>query len=68
MGTRKVHVFIVKPTIFNGDADIGAPGRLIRGTLKDVEAKLREEVTIEVCDAATAHQMRDVEIEEAVEQ
>ena len=60
----KVHVFLVKPTIFNGDAEVGSPGRLIRGTLREVEAKLRQEVSIEPCTAEQAHTMSDVEIEE----
>ena len=64
MGSRKVHVFLVQPT----DPTNGlVPNRLIRGTLKDVEAKLRAEVTIEPCTAEQAHTMADVEIEEAVE-
>ncbi len=60
MGKGKTHVFLVKPT----DASTFAT-RLIRGTLREVEAKLRGEVSIEPCDAATAHTMADVQIEEA---
>lgn len=59
----KVHVFLVQPTQGSGDAT--PPSRLIRGTLKDVEAKLRAEVSIEPCTAEQAHEMPDVEIEEA---
>ena len=59
----KVHVFLVKPT---NPEDV-VPERLIRGTLKEVEAKLRQEVSIEPCTAEQAHAMSDVEIEEAGE-
>lgn len=62
MGSKKVHVFIVKPT-----DDRTFATRLIRGALKDVEAKLRSEVSIEPCTAEEAHAMPDVEIEEASE-
>lgn len=59
MGKGKVHVFLVKHERLET--------RLIRGTLKDVEAKLRAEVRIEPCTPEQAHQMPDVEIEEASE-
>jgi len=39
--------------------------RLIRGTLKDVEALLRQEVDITPCTAEQAHTLHDVEIEDA---
>ena len=57
----KVHVFLVKQ-----DGVVNTH-RLIRGTLKEVEAKLRQEVSIEPCTAEQAHQMSDVEIEQAGE-
>jgi hypothetical protein len=41
--------------------------RLIRGTLKDVEQLLRSEVSIEPCSAEQAHQLSDIEIEEAAQ-
>lgn len=56
----KTHVFLVKPT-----ADNSGEHRLIRGTLREVEAKLRQEVSIEVATAEDAHKMGDVEIESA---
>ena len=62
MGSKKVHVFLVKP--HEGSE---GPTRLIRGALKDVESKLRAEVSIEPCSAEQAHAMADVEIEEAGE-
>lgn len=57
----KVHVFLVKQ-----DGVVNTH-RLIRGTLREVEAKLRQEVSIEPCTAEQAHQMADVEIEQAGE-
>jgi len=63
MGSKKVHVFLVNQKIAGGGA---LASRLIRGALKDVEAKLRAEVSIEPCTAEQAHAMADVEIEEAV--
>ena len=62
MGKGKVKVFIVKPL-----AIAGAKPRLIRGTLREVEQKLRGEISIEPCTAEDAHSMADVEIEEAGE-
>ena len=56
----KVKVFLV-----HSQSNTDAPNRLIRGTLKEVEQKLRGEVSIEPCSAEQAHQMRDVQIEEA---
>ena len=56
MGKGKVQVWIVKPQ--------GGDTRLIRGTLKEVEAKLRGEVSIEPCKAEEAHSLADVEIED----
>ena len=61
----KVHVFLVQGTQ-EEEADRPAR-RLIRGTLREVEAKLRQEVSIEPCTAEQAHQMADVEIEQAGE-
>ena len=62
----KTHVFLVKPIVPAGDnSQDGWQSRLIRGTLREVEAKLRQEVSIEPCTAEQAHQMADVEIEEA---
>ena len=55
----KVKVYIVKPA--DGERLINT--RLIRGTLKDVEQKLRAEVSIEPCSAEQAHELADVEIE-----
>ena len=63
MGKGKTRVWIVKPT----DASNDTPSRLIRGTLREVEAKLRQETSIEPCEAEDAHKMADVEIEEAGE-
>lgn len=65
MGSKKVHVFLVQAADSSLNED--APKRLIRGTLKDAEAKLRAEVSIEPCTAEQAHAMSDVEIEEASE-
>lgn len=60
MGTRKVHVFLVKRP-----HDEESVPRLIRGTLKDVEAYLRQEITIEPCTPEQAHGMSGTEIESA---
>ncbi len=62
MGKGKTHVFLVKPQ----EGLEGSP-RLIRGTLREVEAKLREEVSIEPCTAEQAHGLNNVEIEQAGE-
>ena len=59
MGRGKVQVWIVQ------EHAMPQKKRLIRGTLKDVEQLLRSEVSIEPCSAEQAHQMADVEIEEA---
>ena len=56
MGRNKVQVYLVD----NGEAK-----RLIKGTLKEVESKLRGEVEIRVATAEDAHAMGDVEIESA---
>ena len=55
----KTHVFLVQPA-----EGLGGIHRLIRGTLKEVEAKLRSEVSIEPCKAEEAHGLADVEIED----
>ena len=60
----KTHVFLVHP-IDPAKALEGA--RLIRGTLREVEAKLRQEVSIEPCTAEQAHELADVEIESAAQ-
>ena len=60
MGKGKVQVWIVKPT-----EGAMCATRLIRGTLKDVESLLRQEVDITPCTAEQAHELHDVEIEEA---
>ena len=62
MGKGKVFTFITIPQDTAPKAT-----RLIRGTLREVEAKLRQEVSIEPCTAEQAHTMSDVEIEEAGE-
>ena len=59
MGKGKVQVWIVKPQ--------GGDTRLIRGTLKEVEAKLLGEVSIEPATPEQTHAMSDVEIEEAAQ-
>ena len=41
------------------------PKRLIRGTLREVESKLRGEYEIRVATAEETHAMADVEIEDA---
>ena len=64
MGRGKVQVWIVQRQDGTSISD-SIPIRLIRGTLKDVEQLLRSEVSIEPCSAEQAHQMADVEIEEA---
>ena len=58
----KVKVYLVHAT--TGDS---LNKRLIRGTLREVEQKLRSEVSIEPCTAEDAHKLGDVEIEEAGE-
>ena len=60
MGKGKIQVWIVKP-------QDGAP-RLIRGTLKDVETLLRQEVDITPCTAEQAHELHGIEIESAVQE
>ena len=59
----KTHVFLVSP--LQPHRAVEQTRRLIRGTLREVEAKLRQEVSIEPCTAEQAHQMADVEIEDA---
>ena len=60
MGKGKIQVWHVK------SQTSAAPAvRLIRGTLKDVESLLRQEVDITPCTAEQAHELHDVEIEEA---
>ena len=58
MGKGKTHVFLVNLEKYSSGK------RLIRGTLREVEAKLRQEVSIEPCTAEQAHQLADVEIED----
>lgn len=68
MGSKKVHVFLVAPLAKQGESEPATDEvRLIRGTLAEVEAKLRAEVSITPCDAEQAHQLSDVEIEQAAE-
>lgn len=55
----KVKVFLVQ------SAQAVSANRLIRGTLKEVEQKLRGEVSIEPCTPEFAHENSDIEIEEA---
>lgn len=62
----KTHVFLVTAILPAGSGQ-GYAKRLVRGTLREVEAKLRAEVTIEPCTAEQAHTMADVQIEEAGE-
>ena len=64
----KTHVFIVRTVdqTPKNRSDL-IPPRLIRGTLREVEAKLRAEVSIEPCTAEQAHSLAEVEIEEAKE-
>ncbi len=57
MGKGKVQVFFVAVKD-QGD-------RLIRGTLRDVESKLRGETDIHPATAEEAHKMHAVEIEDA---
>lgn len=64
MGSKKVHVFIVTYLPLQAPAVSHPSKRLIRGALKEVEAKLRSEVSIEPCTAEIAHQMSDVQIED----
>lgn len=59
----KTHVYLV--TTANGDTT-GA--RLIRGTIRQVEAQLRSELSIEVCTAEKAHSLAGTKIEDATEQ
>lgn len=56
MGRSKTQVYLVD----NGEAK-----RLIKGTLREVESKLRGEVEIRVATAEDAHGLQDVEIEDA---
>ena len=63
----KVHVFLVEYLPQPAPAVSHPSKRLIRGTLREVEAKLRQEVSIEPCTAEQAHQLADVEIEQAGE-
>ena len=62
----KTHVFLVQPITGRPYMDT-IQKRLIRGTLREVEAKLRQEVSIEPCTAEQAHALADVEIESATE-
>lgn len=67
MGSKKVQVYMVEPTMAAGVRMAKSPDakRLIRGNLKQVEAKLRGEVEIRVATAEEAHAMSDTEIEDA---
>ena len=67
MGSKKVQVYMVEPTMAAGVRMAKSPDakRLIRGNLKQVEAKLRGEVEIRVATAEDGHAMRDTEIEDA---
>jgi hypothetical protein len=60
----KTHVFLVSAVKVPNGTTVHPLDRLIRGTLREVEAKLRQEVTIEPCTAEQAHAMSDVEIED----
>lgn len=60
MGKGKIRVYIV--TTANGDTT-GA--RLIRGTIKEVEAHIRSEISIEPCTVEQARDFASVEIEDA---
>ena len=60
----KTHVFLV---VLQPETKSWNGKRLIRGTLREVEAKLLQEVSIEPCTAEQAHQLADVEIESATE-
>jgi len=61
---RKPKVWIVQPNTGSPYMDT-ITKRLIRGTLKEVEQKLRGEVSIEPCTAEQAHELAAVEIESA---
>jgi hypothetical protein len=61
MGKRKVQTYIVVPS-----DTVARSTRLMQGTLRDVESKLRGEWEIRVATAAEAHSMADVEIEQVV--
>lgn len=65
--SNKVQVYLVEPTVAAGVRMAKSPDatRLIRGTLREVESKLRGEVEIRVATAEEAHKMADVEIEDA---
>jgi hypothetical protein len=60
MGKGKVQIWIVKSNLTENYTT-----RLIRGTLRDVEAMLRQEVDITPCTVEQAREMHDVEIESA---
>ena len=59
--SNKTQVYIVRPM----KAAVIYTPRLIRGTLKEVESKLRGEVEITVATAEQAHSMADTTIEDA---
>ena len=63
----KTHVFLVTYKPLPVPAVSHPSKRLIRGTLREVEAKLRQEVSIEPCTAEQAHELADVEIESAAQ-
>ena len=63
MGKGKIQVWHVQAT--TGDS---LKKRLIRGTLKDVETLLRQEVDITPCTAEQAHELHGIEIESAVQE
>ena len=62
MGKGKIQVWLVRS---NADGGLGETQRLIRGTLREVEALLRQEVDITPCSAERAHELHDITIEEA---
>ena len=58
---NKTQLYIVVPNT----AAVNDAKRLIRGTLKEVESKLRGEYEVRVATAEETHAMADVEIEDA---
>ena len=58
--SNKTQIYLVERIAATPEAK-----RLIRGTMREVESKLRGEVEIRVATAEEAHKMADVEIEDA---
>lgn len=66
MARNKTQLYIVVPKLESREVGDGLPAtRLIRGTLREVESKLRGEWEVRPATPEETHAMADVEIESA---